>query len=264
MPSRRPFESAFVIDTHCHLTDPRLAEQLDSVLQRAAAAGVGRMITIGTDLDDALSCIELCRAVPNVHCAIGIHPNHCGHVPVEDLPQLRHLQRDPSVVALGEMGLDYHHEFSPRQRQREVFEFQLQMAEELNRAVVIHSREATDDCLALMRGFPKIRAVFHCFTASREEARKILDAGYLLGFTGAVTFKKNDELRAACALVPLDRLLVETDAPYLSPEPVRKQKTNEPAFVMHVAAVVATVKQLTLADLDRITTANAAALFAWE
>lgn len=252
-----------MIDSHCHLTDPRLAGQLDMVLERATAAGVGRMITIGTDIDDAIKCIELCRSLENVRCAIGVHPNHCGNVPEDDLPRLRGLQSDSSVIALGEMGLDYYHEFAPRDRQHEVFEFQLELATELNRAVVIHCREATDDCLAIMRGFPRVRAVFHCFTGSVEEARKILDAGYLLGFTGAVTFKKNDALREACALVPLDRLLIETDAPYLTPEPVRKQKTNEPAFVAHVAAVVAKVKNVSLAELDRVTTENVAALFAW-
>ena len=252
-----------MIDSHCHLTDPRLAEQLDMVLERAAAAGVERMITIGTDIVDAIKCIELCRAMENVRCAIGVHPNYCGHVPEEDLPRLRELQSDRSVIALGEMGLDYFHHFAPPDRQKEVFEFQLQLATELKRAVVIHCREATDDCLAIMRGFPHVRAVFHCFTGSIQEARKILDAGYLLGFTGAVTFKKNDALREACGLAPLDRLLIETDAPYLTPEPVRKQKTNEPAFVAHVAAVVALVKNVTVAELDRMTTQNVAALFGW-
>jgi len=252
-----------MIDTHCHLTDARLAEQLDVVLERAAVAGVSRMITIGTDMDDDLKCIELCRALPNVRCAIGVHPNHCGHVPPEDLPQLRQLQADSAVVALGEMGLDYHHEFAPRARQREVFEFQLQLASELNRPVVIHCREAIDDCLAIMRGFPAVRGDFHCFTGTPHEARKVLDAGHLIGFTGAVTFKKNDELRAACALVPLDRLLIETDAPYLSPEPVRKQKTNEPAFVTHVATVVAEVKRITVEALDETTTVNARSFFGW-
>ena len=252
-----------MIDSHCHLTDPRLGEQLDVVLERAAAAGVQRMITIGTDLDDALNCIELCRSLENVRCAIGVHPNYCGQVREEDLPQLRHLQSDPSVVALGEMGLDYHHHFAPPDRQRDVFEFQLQLAAELKRPVVIHSRESTDDCLSVMRGFPNVRAVFHCFTGSVDEARKILDAGYLLGFTGAVTFKKNDALREACALTPLDRLLIETDAPYLTPEPVRNQKTNEPAFVAHVAAVVARAKNVSLAELDRVTTQNVQTLFGW-
>lgn len=252
-----------MIDSHCHLTDARLAEQLDSVLERAASAGVRRMITIGTDLDDALNAIELCRAIDNVRCAVGIHPNHCGNVPIEDLPQLRQLQSDASVVALGETGLDYHWDDAPRNRQRHVFEFQLQLASELDRPVVIHCREATDDCLAIMRGYPAVRAVFHCFTGSQVEARKILDSGYLLGFTGAVTFKKNDELRAACKLAPLDRILVETDAPYLSPEPVRSQKTNEPAFVTYVAAVVARVHEIGVEELDHITTRNASTFFGW-
>lgn len=252
-----------MIDTHCHLTDPRLAEQLDLVLERAAAAGVERMVTIGTDLDDGMRCIELCRAIPNVRCAIGVHPNHCGQVPIEDLPRLRQLQFDPAVVALGEMGLDYHHHFAPIDRQRNVFEFQLELAAELNRPIVIHSREATDDSLAILRGFPRVRAVFHCFTGTVDEARKILDAGYLLGFTGAATFKKSDQIRDAIALAPMDRILVETDAPYLTPEPMRKQKTNEPALVVHVAATVAQVKGVDLEQIDRITTANAAAFYGW-
>lgn len=252
-----------MIDTHCHLTDPRLGEQLDSVLERAAAAGVSRMVTIGTDLDDAMRCIELCRAIPNVRCAIGIHPNYCGHVEIEDLPHLRQLQSDPSVVALGEMGLDYHHHFAPVERQRNVFEFQLALATELNRPIVIHSREATDDTLAILRGFPRLRAVFHCFTGSVDEARKILDAGFLLGFTGAATFKKGEQIREAIALTPMDRLLVETDSPYLTPEPMRKQKTNEPALVVHVAEVVARVKGVGVDEIDQKTSANASSFYGW-
>lgn len=253
-----------MIDTHCHLTDPRLAEQLDSVLERAAAAGVKRMVTIGTDLDDAMQCIELCRAIPNVRCAIGVHPNHCGQVLIEDLPRLEQLQSDRSVVALGEMGLDYHHHFAPVDRQRNVFEFQLDLAARLDRPIIIHSREATDDSLAILRAFPRVRAVFHCFTGNAEEARSILDAGYFLGFTGAATFKRNDQIREAISLAPMDRILVETDAPYLTPEPMRKQKTNEPAMVVHVAATVAQVKGVHIDEIDRITSRNAAAFYGWE
>ena len=252
-----------MIDSHCHLTDPRLAEQLDLVLHRAADAGVSRMVTIGTGIDDDIACIELCRALPNVRCAIGVHPNYSGEANIEDLPRLRQLQFDPSVVALGEMGLDYFHHFAPRERQRSVFEFQLELAAELNRPIVIHSREAIDDTLAMMRGVPSLQAVFHCFTGSAAEAEKILAAGYLLGFTGAVTFKKSDEVRAAAALAPLDRILVETDAPYLTPEPMRKQKTNEPSFVVHVAAVVAQVKNVNREEIDRITSENARRFYRW-
>jgi TatD DNase family protein len=252
-----------MIDSHCHLTDPRLQSQLPDVLARAAQAGIERMITIGTSISDDAAAIELCRALPNVRCAIGVHPNYTHEADLTDLPRLRELQSDASVVALGEMGLDYFHRYSPRERQLQFFEPQLQLARELNRPVVIHSREATDDTLAAMRNFPGVRAVFHCFTGSPAEARKILDAGYLLGFTGAVTFKKNDALREAVALTPLDRMLVETDAPYLTPEPKRSQKTNEPALVVHVAETVARVKGASVAEIDRATTANVAAFFGW-
>jgi TatD DNase family protein len=252
-----------MIDSHCHLTDPRLHAQLDDVLARAAAAGIERMITIGTCLADDEAVVALCRTLPNVRCAIGVHPNYTHEADLNDLPRLRELQSDPAVVALGEMGLDYFHKYAPRERQLQFFEPQLQLAQELNRPVVIHSREATDDTLAVMRGFPGVRAVFHCFTGTPDEARKILDAGYFLGFTGAITFKKNDLLREAVGLTPMDRMLVETDAPYLTPEPKRSQKTNEPSLVVHVAETVARVKGVSVADVDRHTTSNVERLFGW-
>lgn len=252
-----------MIDSHCHLTDPRLGSQLADVLDRAGAAGVTRMVTIGTSVDDAERCLELGRHHENVRCAIGIHPNYTHEADLSDLPKLRQLQSDPAVLALGEMGLDYHHRFSPRERQLAFFEPQLQMAQELGRPVVIHSREATDDTLAVMRQFPAVRAVFHCFTGSPDEARKVLDAGYYLGFTGAATFKNAEGVREAVALTPNDQLLVETDAPYLTPEPMRKQKTNEPALVVHVAQTVAKVKGISVEEVDRLTTANVGRLFGW-
>ena len=252
-----------MIDTHCHLTDPRLGSQLEDVLSRARAAGVTRFITIGTSLADDEAAIALCRGRADVQCAIGVHPNYSHEAEVSDLPRLRELQAEPSVVALGEMGLDYFHHYAPRAKQFQIFEPQLQLAVELDRPVVIHCREATDDCLAVMRPFASVRAVFHCFTGSPDEARKILDAGYLLGFTGAVTFRKNDALREAVALTPADRMLVETDAPYLTPEPHRSHKTNEPAMVVHVAATVGRVKGMTIEEVDRVTTENAARFFRW-
>jgi len=252
-----------LIDSHCHLTDPRLFEQLDDVLSRARNAGVTRIITIGTEPADDRAAIELCRNRPELRCAIGVHPNYCHEVEFEAVAQLRELQSDPSVVALGEMGLDYHYDFADRARQRKFFEAQIQLASELSRPVVIHCREAVDDCLSLMRGFSNVPAVFHCFTGTVDEARRILDAGYLLGFTGVITFKKSDELREAVRITPRDRLLVETDAPYLSPEPVRKVKTNEPAFVVHAAAVVAQEWGIGIEEIDRITTANVGRFFRW-
>ena len=254
-----------MIDSHCHLTDDRLGSQLDDVLARAAAAGVSRVVTIATGPDDSRACVALCDAHPDVvRCTAGIHPNYSQHAMVADVESLRAIQASPHVVALGEMGLDYFHAYAARDHQTTIFQAQLQLAADVGKPVVIHSRESIDDCLATMRAFPSIEAVFHCFTGTRDEARRIVDQGYLIGFTGAVTYKKNDELREAARLVPDDRLLVETDAPYLSPEPVRKIKTNEPAFVVHVAETLARVRGVSVQEIDRLTTANAERFFRWE
>jgi TatD DNase family protein len=166
-------------------------------------------------------------------------------------------------VALGEMGLDYHHAFAPRDRQARFFEAQLELAAELGRPVVIHCREAVDDCLAILKRFPTVPAVFHCFTGTAEEARRIWEGGYLTGFTGVVTFRNGQALREIARDAPADRILVETDAPYLSPEPMRKSKINEPAFVVHTAAAVASARSISLEELDELTTANALRFYRW-
>jgi TatD DNase family protein len=233
------------------------------VIERATSAGVTRIITIGTDIEDDRAAIEVCRNRPNIRCVIGIHPNYSHEAEREHLAQLLELQSDPSVVALGEMGLDYFHNFADRNRQREFFEAQLQMAKELNRPVVLHSREAIDDTLAILKNFPEVPALFHSFTGTIDESKRIADAGYLIGFTGPVTFKKNDALREAARNLPRDRVVVETDAPYLTPEPMRKQKINEPAMVVHVAAAIAKEWGVTVEEVDEITTRNASNFFRW-
>ncbi len=246
-----------MIDSHCHLTDPRLGDQLDAVLDRAVDAGVTQFVTIGTDPDDAVHAIAVCEKHPTrVRCAIGIHPNHCQTVELSAVGQIRDLAGHRSVVAIGEMGLDYFHRLSDRARQRQFFEAQLNLAAETTRPVVIHCREAVDDAIAVLRSFPTVRSVFHCFTGTVDEAVRIVEAGHMLGFTGPITYKKNDELREAVRLTPIERILVETDAPYLSPEPVRSQKTCEPAFVAHTLAMVARVKGILLQEADRATTEN--------
>src|SRR5688572_9725912 len=151
---------------------------------RAKDAGVDRVVTIGTDIEDAMAAIELCGRKSNVRCAVGIHPNYSADARVEDVAKLRELQKHPSVVALGEMGLDYHYERAAPAHQRQIFEAQLRLAAQVGRPVVIHCREAVDDTLAAMKPFASVPAVFHCFTGTRDEARQVLDAGYLLGFTG--------------------------------------------------------------------------------
>jgi TatD DNase family protein len=252
-----------MIDSHCHLTDERLGSQLDAVLSRASAAGVHEMITISTSVADAADCIAICQNRDNLRCSVGVHPNYVGEEDFAAVPQLRGLQANPCVVAIGEIGLDYHYGRDLRDRQFQFFEAQMQIAQDCNRPVIIHCREAIDDALGVLAKFAAVPCVFHCFTGTPAEARRIIDAGHYLGFTGPITFKKADELRECVRLTPMDRLLVETDAPYLSPEPVRKQKVNEPALVMHVAAAVASIKQMSLEDVDRVTTENTRRFFRW-
>ena len=252
-----------MIDTHCHLTDPRLHEQLDAVIARADAVGVSRMITIGTTLVDDDRALRICEAHSNVRCAIGVHPGNCAEEADDFAIRLAELAGAPSVVALGEMGLDYHYQPFDKPRQFRFFRSQLQLAATLNLPVVIHNREATDDTLAILEDFPNVRGVFHCFTGSVAEARKIIDQGYWLGFTGVVTFKKSEEVRDACRFTPDDRLLLETDAPWLSPDPVRSQKSIEPAFVMDTARRVAEIRGTSIEALDALTTNNIQSLFGW-
>jgi TatD DNase family protein len=252
-----------MIDTHCHLTDTRLNSQLEFVVTRARLAGVTRLITIGTGLDDSRECVALCRGRENVRCAVGVHPGYVDEEKFEDLPLLREIQKDPSVIAIGEIGLDYFRGKANRDRQIQFLQYQLALAAEVNRPLVIHSREAVDDCLAIFKDFPTLKMVFHCFTGTGDEAKRILDAGYLLGFTGVITYKKSDSLRGVVRDTPMDRMLIETDAPYLTPEPMRKQKVNEPGLVTHVAARIATIKKISVAEVDAMTTANAMKLFGW-
>ncbi len=246
-----------MIDTHCHLTDPRLFQQLPDVLKRAQSAGVDRAITVGTNVSDAEAAIALCRNHSNVRCVVGIHPNYCHEADLDDVERIRELQHDPGVVAIGEMGLDYHYDFADRATQRQFFQAQLALAEDVGRKVVVHCREAVADTLETMKAFPNVTAVFHCFTGAPADAEAILAAGHWISYTGVITFKKNDGLREAVRLTPRDRLMVETDAPYLAPEPFRSQKVNEPALVVHTAAAVASVWGVPVEEVDRITTANA-------
>lgn len=246
--------SFIMIDSHCHLTDPRLFDQIDQVLARAAKAGVTAMVTIGTEIADDHLALEVAgRYSDRVRCAVGIHPNHCQNAELEEIDALAMLAADDLVVAIGETGLDYHYTRADRAKQLKFFEAQLALAQRFEKPVVIHSREAIPDTLAVLAGFPDVRCVFHCFTGTFADAEAILKTSAHISFTGPITYKKNDELRRVVEAVPLDRLMVETDSPYLSPEPVRSSKTCEPAFVAHTLAKVAEIKGRSVEEIDRIT-----------
>ena len=235
-------------DHHCHLEPgPAGTEAVGA----ARAAGVARLLTVGTDAERSAEAVAVAREHPGVVWATaGVHPHDAR---LGGLEVVTALQDDPVVVAVGECGLDYHYDHSPRDVQQAVFAAQVDLANRLGRPLVVHTREAWDDTFAVLHdvGVPE-RLVFHCFTGGADEAARCLEVGAVLSFSGIVTFRNADDVRAAVTLCPLDRLLVETDAPYLAPVPMRGRR-NEPAFVVHTAAAVAALKQVGMDDLAAIT-----------
>jgi TatD DNase family protein len=251
-----------LIDSHCHLSYAGLAEDVAGVLARARAAGVTRVITIGTDIPDHDKAVAIARAHAEVFAVLGIHPHHAAEVDegYEELLENR-LRHEPKVVAVGECGLDYHYDRAPKLEQHAVFLNQLEMARRLGKPAVLHVREAHADGQAIVRDFPEVKFVVHCFTGTPAECEGWLSLGAYIGITGIVTYKNAGDVRESAKVVPADRLLVETDGPYLSPEPVRKMKTNEPANVVHTARFLAQLRGVELEELAKRTTENAARLF---
>lgn len=249
-------------DSHCHLTADALRPQLDAVLARARAAGVTSFITIATDLDDAAVALEIAAGEDSVFVACGIHPHEAAKAPARWPARLRDLLRLDRVVAVGETGLDYHYDFSDRPSQERVFRGQLELACKLARPVIIHCREAHARTLGILDELaPPAGVVFHCFTGTCAEAREILDRGHWLSLTGVVTFRKSEELRHVARLLPPERIMLETDAPYLSPEPVRQVRPNEPAHLVHTAECIARERGMALADLARLSVENTRRFF---
>ncbi len=251
-----------LIDTHCHLTYPGLVEQADTVIDRAVAAGVSRLITIGTDAADHIQVRKQLQDSPAVFGALGIHPHHAHEVAPDFIAAMRaHFAQQPKLLAVGECGLDYHHAEGSHEVQHHVFELQLSLAAKLNLPVILHVRDAHDDALAVVRRYRPTAFVVHCFTGSTAEVESWLALGAYIGFTGIVTYKNATDVANACKSVPIDRLLVETDAPYLSPVPKRSIKINEPSFVVHTAEYIAKLRGVTLKSVAESTTANAVRLF---
>jgi len=253
-----------LVDTHCHLTHPRFADDLESTIGRARAAGVAQAITIGTSVADARRCLDLASAHPGfLHCAAGIDPHaaHCaGAGFAAELTELEALLRTGSFSALGEIGLEYYHRLDERDRQIANLEAQLDLAERLDLPVVIHSRDAHPDMLTVLARHPACRGVIHSFTGMPADVQAFLALGWYLSFNGMVTFKANDILRAALGVTPNDRLLIETDSPYLAPVPLRGKRC-EPAFITHTLNCIAEVRGQRVEDLAAWTTRNAQLLF---
>ena len=253
-----------LVDSHCHLSFPDFADEIDEVMGRAAAAGVGTMLTICTQLTEFETVLKLAHRYPNLYCSVGVHPNEADDAHNLDAQTLIELAREPKVVGIGETGLDYYYEHSARDHQRSSFRAHIAAARETGLPLIVHSRSADDDTadiLAEEMAVGRFPGLIHCFTGGAELAVRALDLGFYISFSGIVTFKSASDLRAVALTVPLDRLLVETDAPYLAPVPHRG-KRNEPAFVADTAAFVADLRGATVEGLAQATTANFFDLFA--
>jgi TatD DNase family protein len=257
-----------LIDTHCHLDFESFHDDIEAVIERATAAGVTRMIVPSLDLDNAAAVLALTERFPTVYAAVGVHPNSAAEWRDEWIDRLHELAQRPKVVAIGEIGLDTYWDKTPPDIQQRALTRQLELAAELDLPVIIHNRDASADVLRLLSELVTRHSslgtspfgVLHSFSADWDTAESALALGYYLGFTGPLTYKKADDLRAIAARVPLDRILIETDAPFLAPHPFRG-KRNEPAHVRLVAERLAEVRGISLEEVAAATTANALDLF---
>lgn len=251
-----------LVDTHAHLDGNQFKDDLDQVLTRADEAGIKQILTIGCDLQSSAKSVELANRYSCIHAAVGIHPHDAQEATTEGLALLETLLAAPKVVAIGEIGLDFYRDRSPRDQQREAFRRQIRLAKRLNKPIIVHDRDAHDEVLQILReeDAQQVGGVLHCFSGDLAMAKACLDLGFYLSFTGTITYPKNEDLRKVVAGVPIDRMLIETDCPYLSPQPFRG-KRNEPAYVKLTAEKIAEIKGLTMADVSRITNRNVFDLF---
>ena len=252
-----------MIDSHCHLDPQYFAADLSEVLTRARAAGVEAFVCVGVGrtLEAPRAAVALAAAEPDVFATVGVHPHDVAGMAEADWATLAELARQPRVVGIGETGLDYYYDHSPREAQQTAYRRFVAMARAAGLAVVSHVRDAHEEAAAILREEQAGDGVIHCFSGGVTEARAYLDLGQYLSFSGILTFKNAGDLRAAAAFAPLDRILIETDAPYLAPIPYRGKK-NEPAYIAQTLATLASVRGLTVGEVDAATTTNARRLFA--
>jgi TatD DNase family protein len=256
-----------LVDSHCHLNFPEFASDLDAVLDRARENGIGMMLTINTKLVEAKDLHRMADKYPQIFCTVGVHPHDAagyvkGYEGKSLFTQIKALSEHPKVVGIGETGLDYYYNNSPREDQISAFSDHIRASIDLDLPLIIHTRDADEDTIACLTdvGQGKAKGVFHCFSGSPELAQKALDLGFYISFSGIVTFQKADILRQIAQSAPLDLILVETDAPFLAPVPHRG-KRNEPSFVRHTAELVANIKGLSYSAIEIATTNNFFTLF---
>jgi TatD DNase family protein len=260
-----------LVDTHCHLTEDEFDSDREQVIQRAQSAGIHKILVPGIDLESSHQAIELSKEYPTLYAGVGIHPHNASDWKPSIEEEIRSLAQSTHVVAIGEIGLDFYRNLSPKGKQIDVFQAQLEIAAELHLPVIVHNRDATEDVVSILvdwskrydASLPEGRGVLHAYSADVSVANTVINAGFFLGIAGPITYKNNHELREIAASVPLSRLLIETDSPNLTPHPYRG-KRNEPVNVALVAEYLSKVVGEDISYTARITSENAAGLFGWE
>ena len=250
-----------IFDTHAHYDDEVFDADREALLASMPENGVGLIVDPGCDLDTSRRAVEIAEQYPHVYAAVGWHPENCAPYTRESLDTLRAWAKDPKVVAIGEIGLDYYWEQNPpREFQQEVFRDQLAQAQELGLPVIVHDRDAHADCLAIVKEFPQVRGVFHCFSGSVEIAQELIKRGWYLGFDGPLTYKNAKKTVEVAKIVPLDRVLLETDSPYMAPVPVRGTR-NDSRNVSHIAAKFAEIRGMSTDEIIALTNENGRRFF---
>lgn len=251
-----------LIDSHVHLNNEQFDLDREYLIKNLKNNGIELVVNVGADLKSSIESVELAKEYENIYATVGVHPHSAKDLTDDMLEELKDLTKEKKVVAIGEIGLDYHYDNSPRDIQRKWFKKQIQLAKELDLPIVVHSREADQDTLDILKEESKgLKAIIHCFSSDRAMMKEYIDLGFYISLAGPTTFKKTDELKEVAKEIPIEKLLVETDCPYLAPHPYRG-KRNEPMFVKHTAELIAKLRGMTLEDLALQTNKNTKSIFA--
>ncbi len=249
-----------LFDTHAHMDDRAFREDRDALLSALPEKGVGLVMNPGCSLESSRDAVALAEKYPHVYAAVGSHPDVADEVNDTVLEEYRKLCKLPKVKAIGEIGIDYHYEDIPRELQLKAFRMQMALAREVGLPVIVHEREAHEDGMAVVKEFPEVTGVFHCYSGSAEMARQLVDLGWYIGFTGVLTFKNARKAIETAASIPLERIVLETDCPYMAPEPFRG-KRNDPGYIYRMAEKLAEIRGLSVEEIQAITTENGKRLY---
>ena len=249
-----------LFETHAHLNDPAFDEDRAELLDTFRDARVGLVLNAGCSLESSKDCIALAERYPWIYASVGTHPDSADEVSEEVLEAYRQMCRHEKVKAIGEIGLDYYYETIPRDVQQRAFRMQMRLAQELDMPVIVHERNAHDDGMTIVKEFPKVKGVFHCYSGSAEMARQLVNMGWYIGFTGVLTFKNARKAVETAQRIPLERIVLETDCPFMAPEPYRG-KRNHPGYLMQMALKLAQIREMDVEDVIRVTTENAKRLY---